>query len=322
MKIARTFFVAGANPDSPLARGGDGQYPDFTTATEDSIIRSQDRLVVVDINENAKKLIQKFGLKPSQCYLIRQEPAVVCPANYSEFALGQFSKIIDVGRDSAGATLSVPWPQDFPKRPAKFLTSATRITARPVLMNANKLSLVSGELYSLRRKVIHAEDIALYGPKWDSGFVTRIRTLAGETQIFSKSKSTFSRTSLSKWFDRHPNYMGLAGDKLEIYAKYKVAVVIENSPEYMSEKLLDAIFAGCIPVYVGPPIEKFGLPKDLVVESAPNLVALSDAIARAKVTDYAAWLAKALDYLENPSTFSYWSPGRIFAEVSNHIFHR
>jgi hypothetical protein len=115
--------------------------------------------------------------------------------------------------------------------------------------------------------------------------------------------------------------LGLAGDKLEVYANYKVALVIENSPEYMSEKLLDALFAGCIPVYVGPPVEKFGLPKDLVVESAPNVAALSDAVARAKRMDYAAWLARAVDYLQNPETFSYWSPSRIRSEVSNYIFH-
>lgn len=321
MEIAQTFFVAGANLDSPLTGSSDGQYPTFTRATEGSIIGAQDHLVVVDINDNAKKLIQKFDLKASQCSLIRQEPAVVCPANFSEYALGQFSKIIDVGRESVGATLSVPWPQNFPKRAEKFLTSVPRMTGRPVLMNANKLSLVSGELYSLRRRIIHAEPIALYGPKWDSGFVTRIRTLAGEAQIFSKSKNNFSRTSLAKWFNQHPNYMGLADDKLEVYAKYKVAIVIENSPEYMSEKLLDALFAGCIPVYVGPPVAHYGFPRGLVVESEPNVAALADAIALAREMDSEAWRAKALEYLLNPNTFSYWSPERIYAEVSNHIFH-
>lgn len=321
MEIARTFFVAGANPETPLTGSDDVEFPEFTKATESSTIRDQDHLVVVDVNEHAKKLIQKFSLKPSQCSLIRQEPAVVCPDNFSDYALGQFSKIIDVGRANIGATLSVPWPQTFPQNITKYLTSEARITTQPVLMNANKMSLISGELYSLRRKLIHAELIALYGPKWESRLGPRLRTLAGEALIFFRSKNKFSPSSLAKWFKRHPNYMGLAGDKLEVYAKYKVAVVIENSPEYMSEKLLDAIFAGCIPVYVGPPVANFGLPSGLVVEAQPSIASILEAIAFAKEMDYEAWLARALDYVENPKTLSYWSPERIHCEVSNHIFH-
>jgi alpha(1,3/1,4) fucosyltransferase len=37
--------------------------------------------------------------------------------------------------------------------------------------------------------------------------------------------------------------------------QYKFALVIENAvfPGYVSEKILDAFFAGCIPVYLGAP---------------------------------------------------------------------
>ena len=55
MEIARTFFIAGANPETPLTGSDDVQFPEFTKATEASIIRDQDHLVVVDVNEHAKK---------------------------------------------------------------------------------------------------------------------------------------------------------------------------------------------------------------------------------------------------------------------------
>jgi hypothetical protein len=321
MEITSTYYVAGANSDTPLTVGSGSAHRQFVKLAEDSIFGSQDHLVIVDMNENAKRIIQTFNLRRSQCSLIRQEPAVVCPANFSTFAVNNFSKIIDVGRKSVDSTLSVPWPQTLPPKPPKAFNVESRIAAKPVLMNANKLSFVSGELYSLRRKLIHVEPLALYGPSWDSNIGHRIRTLAGEALIFSKSQKKLSRSALSEWFNQHPNYMGIADVKSEVLSQFKVAVAIENSPEYMSEKLLDAILAGCIPVYVGPSVADFGIPHGLVLESEPNVAAISKAITQAKEMDYDSWAERALTYLENPLTFSYWSPERIFSEISQHIQH-
>jgi hypothetical protein len=46
--------------------------------------------------------------------------------------------------------------------------------------------------------------------------------------------------------------------------------VIENSADFVSEKLFDAVRAGCVVVYVGPNLEKYDLPKDSAIQVAPD----------------------------------------------------
>jgi hypothetical protein len=320
MEVASTCFVSGANPETPLTSREFAMRKPFSRVSPQTVIRANDRLVVVDMNDAAKRLIKMHNLQPSQLTLIRQEPAVVCPDNFSAFVIANFSKIIDVGRASTGSTLSVPWPQTLPFNHEANFDLDSRTSSKPVLMNANKMSLVRGELYSLRRQLVHAEPLALYGPNWGSKFGSRVRTLVGEALIFSRSRTRISKSSLAKWFHHHPNYEGIAEDKLKVYTRFKVAIAIENSREYMSEKLLDAIFAGCVPVYVGPNVAEFGIPEGLVIESEPEVLAVSDAIARAKAVDYKHWAELASSYLSNPETHSYWSPDRIYGEISKHIF--
>jgi len=51
-----------------------------------------------------------------------------------------------------------------------------------------------------------------------------------------------------------PSYRGEIEDKLTIYRKTKFAYCYENVadlPDYISEKIFDCLFAGCIPVYWG-----------------------------------------------------------------------
>jgi hypothetical protein len=65
---------------------------------------------------------------------------------------------------------------------------------------------------------------------------------------------------------RVDNYRGYVQDKdLEI-SKYKYCVVIENSPDYVSEKLFEATRNACLVFYDGPTLSEFGIPNGIVVE--------------------------------------------------------
>jgi hypothetical protein len=69
------------------------------------------------------------------------------------------------------------------------------------------------------------------------------------------------------WHQRHPAvspavhraakqvYRGSVPDKLLVLSRYRFALAIENTcfPGYISEKLFDCFFAGCVPVYSGAP---------------------------------------------------------------------
>jgi hypothetical protein len=97
-----------------------------------------------------------------------------------------------------------------------------------------------------------------------------------------------------------------------------VTVVIENSIDYMSEKLLEAIAAGSIPVYVGPPVTEFGIPAELVVQVNPDLQSVNEGVSRALKLDYESW-AKSCEMWLSPETKGSWSLQRFWNCVHDEL---
>jgi hypothetical protein len=64
-----------------------------------------------------------------------------------------------------------------------------------------------------------------------------------------------------------------ADDKLHASSQNKVAPVVENIEELMTEKLFDAWFYGCIPVYVWPDLAPLGFPSSLYIRCKRSTVA-------------------------------------------------
>jgi hypothetical protein len=52
-----------------------------------------------------------------------------------------------------------------------------------------------------------------------------------------------------------PSWKGMCADKIAVARRYQYALVMENQrqPGYVTEKLLDAVAAGCVPIYWGAP---------------------------------------------------------------------
>jgi hypothetical protein len=93
------------------------------------------------------------------------------------------------------------------------------------------------------------------------------------------------------------NYLGIAPDKLEVLSRYRVSLVLENSLDYFSEKLLDALYSFTIPVYCGPDPEHLGLPRGLVVLCKPNIEDLARGVEEALSMDYEEWLMSARQWM-------------------------
>jgi len=98
------------------------------------------------------------------------------------------------------------------------------------------------------------------------------------------------------WERRHPAvgpaqhaaalaaYRGPARDKLATLAGYRFALTFENArfPGYVSEKLFDALRAGCIPVYDGAPdVDRYVPPEAFVDARRFASYAILDAFLRA-----------------------------------------
>lgn len=119
------------------------------------------------------------------------------------------------------------------------------------LIAGNKVSHHPLELYSQRLEIInwfeknHSDEFDLYGQGWNK--IIPPRNLVDRVV----NKFAFINQHLKS---RHASYRGEVDDKLATYSKYLFAICYENAkdlPGYISEKIFDCFFAGCVPVYWG-----------------------------------------------------------------------
>ncbi len=278
------------------------------------------RLVCIDYSPRAGREIRLLGLRTEDCTLVRMEPSVVLPANFSQNVRKQFGKVITVGGSSSSRSNRVNWPLLWPN-PADIqaITNIDR-QERVVLVNGNKMSFVRGELYSLRRKAIrHFANLDLFGTDWGSSILARLETAARGFAYTVLNKEIPSVASIRLWFRSYPNYLGQIQDKLGTMSKYKYALVIENSAEYMSEKLMEALFAGCIPVYVGPDPKSFGIPGDLVVWAEPTIRSIRASLDEVSGWDMEQFHLRLKRFLGSAETRELWDHQVVYGKMLEEI---
>jgi hypothetical protein len=278
------------------------------------------RLVCIDYSRSVGREIRRLGLRPKNCTLIRMEPSVVLPDNFSRFRSKQFGQVITVGGNHSSQSNCVHWPLVWPKQSEiQAMTRVGRLD-RIVLINGNKTSFVRGELYSLRRKAIQQIDnLDLYGTDWSSKFFDRLTTAVRSLAHTVLSLKIPTISGLKLWFRTYPNSKGPVRDKIATMSRYKYALVIENSSEYMSEKLMEALFAGCIPIYVGPNPENFGIPRDLVIRAKSNISSIRDAVNNAEGWNIDEFLVRLKKFLDSPETRDLWDHEKVYGRLLREV---
>lgn len=279
-----------------------------------------EKIVCIDYSSSLAAEIKKLGLDHKDCTLIRMEPSVVLPANFALSRQNEFGNVITVGGCDSRDSISVPWPLVLPSVAALEKLRNTERVNRVVVINGNKMSFIKGELYSLRRKAIKAvSNLDLYGTQWDSKLAPRLIIAAKSLAQAILSLKIPRPSGLTLWFQNYPKSKGPVADKLATMAHYKYALVLENSAEYMSEKLMESLFAGCIPVYVGPDPETFGIPKDLVIRAQPNLRSIQEGLAVAENWNIDQFHSKLRVFLSSSEVRDFWDHKRVFEQILEEV---
>ena len=123
------------------------------------------------------------------------------------------------------------------------------------LISGNKtLSIVnSRDLYLERLKAIRwfeqnaPEDFDLYGTDWDLPAL-------GSGMLGMISRRVFRKISPLIQFNSFPSYRGKISRKQDVLTQTRFAICYENvydCPGYITEKIFDCFFSGCVPVYWG-----------------------------------------------------------------------
>ncbi len=237
-------------------------------------------------NTHSKKVIReckKLGISKNKRILILWEPKEINGKLYRSSTLGAYGHIFTPSRDwiQGHKIHEFRWPQgkagkktegdkDWLKRKHKF-----------VFIGSNKYSISKGEFYSLRRFILRNPNllsyIDLFGHSWNSNLSHDFKSVLSS---ISKTKlNDYSLKSISLFARKYYNYQGISEDKFKTLKDYKFALVIENSNNYVSEKLFEALESQCIVLYIGANLKKY-FNKDMAFQSEASSEIISKKIEK------------------------------------------
>ena len=244
------------------------------------------------------------------------EPRAVLPVQYTKQLRDRFGKVLVTS--PLQTLLESDEVFDFgllPDTLGRVPTDFYQRTDTVAIPNANKTSWVSGSNYGLRKDWIReilltGHPVHVGGRGWDRSFSSDVWmhlvslvdcVLQGEIPDLSVWRSPLSNTS-----DENLTFHGQVEDGVEFLRKHKFCLVIENDANYVSEKLFQAVSAGCIPLYLGPNLSDFGIPPGLAINvSREEVRDLTRCFQDNKL--HKEILETGLEFLSDQKILSYWS---------------
>jgi len=87
----------------------------------------------------------------------------------------------------------------------------------------------------------------------------------------------------------------------------------------LSEKIFDAIFSGCIPIYVGPNLVNYEIPDCLYLQAKPDLSDIKEKIVSAKSKNYIEWVNQVKIWSMDAKTYNSWSRDLFVSKIFSNI---
>lgn len=219
--------------------------------TDVTDINAASAVVFIDMPEPSNIYFKKSISLQKPMYLITFESELIKPDNFDLNNHKFFDKIFTFNDSLIDNKkyFKINYTYVFPKN---IFSDASKKEKLCTIIAGNKKSRHPLELYSKRIEAIrwfeknHPENFDLYGVGWDNEY-----RFEGNRII-----RAFNRIHLlTKVFTPHyPSYRGKIAAKKPILEKYKFAICYENArdiPGYITEKIFDCFFAGCVPIYLG-----------------------------------------------------------------------
>lgn len=279
--------------------------------------QTRELLFVFDPSKEDRQFAKKR--RSSVRVAILMEPPVVLPSNGIQDNFKDFDLVFELGRlkdDVPQGHIALPWPQQLAIHGDIHNENRTKECA---MVCGNKFSFIPGELYSLRRKIIRrlTRKVDLFGTGWESKRSTNLLNVL-KAASFAILNGRFSLISFSALILSKPrNFLGQPKNKLATLQNYESSIVIENWEKCFTEKLFDALKAGCLPIYIGPPLEKIGIPEGFAIQAPSQYSKLVHLISNSthklegsKRKDIESWLCSS----QNPHLYK-----NVASEIVKHL---
>jgi hypothetical protein len=225
--------------------------------------------IVIYASDMPKKLPSRNDADKS--FLILWESEFIRPDNYNKSNHDMFKKVFtwhDKFVDNK-KYIKINFVHRFPEKINKDINNKESLC---VLIAGNKKPPYTkiGDLYSEREKAIrwfeenHPNDFDLYGVGWNRYRFSGPKLFRALNRIPMLPEIYMKFTACG-----YPSYKGMVARKKPIMEKYKFSICYENVqgiPGYITEKIFDSFFAGCVPIYLGADNISDYIPKNCFVD--------------------------------------------------------
>lgn len=279
----------------------------------------------LDHRKNSFRIAKKHFPRDNRILFV-QEPYVVIPSNYKSHIRNQYGLIISITPDKADKWF--PWPQ-YPWGGDSSDLESVLINDRQfqaVLINSNKVSMLKGSLYGFRRSIVRylgkkQFPLVVAGPNWDRKlFMSLIENIkAFVYSILNFRFPLVSEATAPITYPSSTKVLGIIQSKTEVMEKSVFALVIENQRNYVSEKLFDAIFAGCVPIYVGPKLSEFDIPSDVAIELGQNKKLIYETLTKISKEEIYQIRENGRRWIMAEPTKTRWSAENAYKPIAGHI---
>jgi len=234
-------------PLHELARIGKEQGHSISTIDTEPL-DNYDAIVFFDYpgkdNPYLKKLIE---MNFKNLYLFLFENPIIKPDNYNPKNYLPFKKVFTYKDDIVDnkKIFKTFVPEKIPELSIPVNSNRPNFCC---MIAGNKMNLRKGQLYSERVRAIrwfekhHIDKFDLFGKGWDDPYIPAFLR-------------RYVWPSLFKLYYPSPqSYQGECPSKHKVLKQYTFSICYENlrdCPGYITEKIFDSFFAGCIPVYLG-----------------------------------------------------------------------
>jgi len=255
-------------------------------------------------------------------YLILYETPLTVPRNADYEYLNKFDGIFTWNREllekgfindrgqaiPLNRFIEIFHPNPIPAECGKDFVSLP-LTKRPdfvCLIGSNRHSNLHDdrELYSERVRAIrwfekHAPGrMRLYGNGWK----------VPQKRLGKLGKLRYRMEKIYPWITSKPvfpSYQGPAATKHEVLSRTQFCICFENArdiPGYLTEKIFDCLFAGCVPIYWGEKNVSDVIPSDCFIDFRKfrNYDALYHFIGNMTPEKFSSYQSAAIEFLRGP----------------------
>ena len=248
----------------------------------------------IDHNPKAYSRFITSGGSPLRAVLLRLEPDVIFPSQYTHSVTSLYSLVLSPGwlpsiKNGFGFTLG--WGYRLDENPLLPSLNSTKVTdavaelpiepseilrdwhGREIdfsMIASNKVSPCSSSNYGLRRRIareMSPKSLSLFGNYWEAFSLDKLRHRIGVAK-FSLQNGYFPNvgSTYGALFKTYKTFKGPIDSKFHVLKRSKFNLVIENSNSCVTEKLFDSLIGGAIPIYHGPKLSEVGIDDELALE--------------------------------------------------------